>query len=333
MALSGTLTTMVGDRSKTVLVVIVNYRSAGLAVDCLRSLEPEVAAGSKARVVVVENASGDDSADRLASAIDREGWGGWVSLVVATRNGGFAAGNNVAIGPALASSTPPDLIWLLNPDTIVHPGALRELVDFFDRRPDVGLAGSRLEQRDGTVWPSAFRFPTVLSELESGLRFGPVSRLLDRHIVMPPPADEEVPTDWVAGASLMIRREVFEAVGLLDEAYFMYFEEVDFCLKAARAGWPCWYVPTSRVVHLVGQSSDLGTASEIQKRRPRYWFDARRRFFVVNHGRAKTFLANVAYTLSFATYRLRRMIQRKADPDPRWMLWDFFRYNFLPVKR
>ena len=326
-------TTMVGDRSKAVLVVIVNYRTAGLVVDCLRSLEAEVAASPGTRVVVVENASGDDEAERLASAIRAEGWGGWATLVVAARNGGFAAGNNVAIGPSLASSTPPDLVWLLNPDTIVLPGGLRELIKFLDRRPDVGLAGSRLEQRDGTVWPSAFRFPTVLGELESGLRLGPVSRLLDRHVVMPPPADGEVPTDWVAGASLMVRREVFEAVGLLDEGYFMYFEEVDFCLKAFRSGWPCWYVPKSRVVHLVGQSSGVTNVSEQRKRRPRYWFDARRRFFVVNHGRAKTFLANVAYTLSFATYRLRRMVQRKPDPDPRWMLWDFFRYNFLPVKR
>ncbi len=77
----------------------------------------------------------------------------------------------------------------------------------------------------------------------------------------------------------MVRREVFDAVGLLDDGYFMYFEEVDFCLKASRAGWPCWYVPASRVVHLVGQSSGVTDASPAAKRRPRYWFDARTRYF------------------------------------------------------
>jgi hypothetical protein len=326
-------TTMVGDGSKTVLVVIVNYRSAGLAVDCLRSLEPEVAAYPAARVVVVENASGDDEAERLASAIRSEGWGGWASLVVAPRNGGFAAGNNVAIAPALASSTPPDLVWLLNPDTIVRPGGLRELVKFLDRRPDVGLAGSRLEYPDEVPQRSAFNFPTILGELESGLRFGPVSRALRRHVHAPPVPEGECQIDWVAGASLMVRREVFEAIGLLDEGYFMYFEEVDFCLKAFRGGWPCWYVPSSRVVHLVGQSSGLTKRGEQQKRRPRYWFDARHRYFITNYGRAGTVAADVLYTLAFGTYRIRRQIQRKPDFDPEWMLWDFFRYNFLPVKR
>ena len=124
---------------------MVNYRSAGLAVNCLRSLEPEVAGHPGARAVVVENASGDDSADRLARAIREDGWGGWASLVVAPRNGGFAAGNNLAIAPALASGDPPDLIWMLNPDTLARPGALWGLVNFLAGHPEVGLAGSRLE--------------------------------------------------------------------------------------------------------------------------------------------------------------------------------------------
>jgi N-acetylglucosaminyl-diphospho-decaprenol L-rhamnosyltransferase len=326
------MTAMVGDGLKSLLVVIVNYRTAGLVIDCLRSLDPEVAAYPGARVVVVENASGDDSAERLASAISAEGWGGWVSLVVAPRNGGFAAGNNVAIAPALALNSPPALIWLLNPDTIVRPGALRALVDFLGRRPEVGLAGSRSETIDALPLQSAFRFPTILSELEGGLRFDPVSRLLKRHVLTPPVSDIEGPTDWVAGFSVMIRREVFEAIGLLDEGYFMYFEEVDFCLKAARAGWPCWYVPSSRVVHLVGQSSKLTKAGEHRKRRPGYWFEARRRFFLTNHGRAKTVTANVTHALAYASYRVRRRLQRKPDNDPQWMLWDFLRYNFLPAK-
>jgi GT2 family glycosyltransferase len=315
------------------LVVIVNYRSSGLAIDCLRSLEPEIASVPGARVVVVENASGDDSADRLAAAISGNGWAPWAELVVAPRNGGFAAGNNVAIAPALASSPAPDYLWLLNPDTVVRPGALVELVAFLERRPDVGLAGSRLEHPDGTAQHSSFRFPSILSELEGGLRLGVVTRLLERHATIYPVPEEECRVDWVAGASLLVRREVFDAVGLLDDGYFMYFEEVDFCLKASKAGWPCWYVPTSRVVHLVGQSSGVTKAGDERKRRPRYWFEARRRYFVASHGRFKARAADVAYALSLASYRVRRLVQRKPDLDPKWMLWDFIRYNFLPVKR
>jgi GT2 family glycosyltransferase len=322
-----------------VLIVIVNFRSAGLAIDCLRSLEPEVAAMPGAHAVVVENGSGDDSADRLAAAIAENGWGSWAELAIAPRNGGFAAGNNVAIAPALASPSPPDLVWLLNPDTVVRPGALGALVEFLEGRPDVGLAGSRLEHPDASPQGSAYRFPAPLHELNRGLQVAAVGRLLDRFGPGPVPdyewprvPDRACRVDWVAGASLMVRREVFGAIGLLDEGYFMYFEEVDFCLKAGRAGWPCWYVPASRVVHLVGQSSGVTRAGDERKRLPSYWFEARRRFFLSNYGRARTLTANLLYTVGYSTSRLRRLVRRKPDQDPRWMLWDFIRYNFLTLR-
>ena len=315
------------------LIVVVNYRSAELAIDCLASLEGEVAANPGTHVVVVENASGPDQADRLRGAIRDRGWSGWATLVVAARNGGFAAGNNVAIAPALAWARPPERFWLLNPDTVVRPGAMRVLVEFLAARPEVGLAGSRLEDPDGTAQISSFRFPSVLGELEGGLRFGPASRLLRGQSVVRPISDVAEATDWVAGASLMVRRDVFDRVGLLDERYFMYYEEVDFCRRARDAGWPCWYVPDSRVVHLVGRSSDVTSAAGATKRRPRYWFDARRLYFLTHHGRVRTGLANLLHVAAFASFRARRRLQRKPDGDPRLMLWDLVRYNFLPVRR
>jgi N-acetylglucosaminyl-diphospho-decaprenol L-rhamnosyltransferase len=316
-----------------VLIVIVNYRTSGLTVDCLRSLEAEVAAVPGSRVVVVENASGDDSAAVLSAAIAANGWGSWAELVESPSNGGFAAGNNVALAPAFSSASPPDYAWLLNPDTVVRPGALSELVGFLERRPDVGLAGSRLEHPDGRAQRSSFRFPTILGELEGGLRLGLATRLLERHVVSPPVPEGECRVDWVAGASLLVRRAVFEAVGLLDDGYFMYYEEVDFCLKANRAGWPCWYVPSSRVVHLVGQSSGVTAKGRERRRLPRYWFEARRRFFVANHGRAKALAANLAYLFANASCRLRWLIQGRPNTDPERMLLDFVRYNFLAGKR
>ncbi len=315
------------------LVVVVNYRSAALAIDCLASLEPEIRQEPGAHVVVVENASGADQVDQLRAAIDDHGWRGWVTLIAADRNGGFAAGNNVALAAALGRPNPPDLVWLLNPDTVVRPGALAALKGFLQDYPDVGLVGSRLEHPDGTAQNSAFRFPSILGELEGGLRFGPASRLLSGRSVVQPIADHPVAVDWVAGASLMIRRAVFDQVGLLDDRYFMYYEEVDFCRRAKAQGWACWYVPESRVVHLVGQSSDVTSAGGATKRRPRYWFDARNRYFLTHHGRARTLVANLVHVAAFASYRARRRLQRKPDGDPRLMLWDLVRYNFLPVKR
>jgi GT2 family glycosyltransferase len=315
------------------LIVIVNYRTTDLALDCLRSLADEVGAVPGTRVVVTDNASGDDSVPRLEAALRANGWGGWATIRPLEHNGGFAAGNNAAIRPALSGDEPPRYVLLLNPDTVVRPGALRALFDFMEGRPDVGIAGSRLEEPDGTPQTSAFRFPTVLGELDGGLRLGPASRLLSRWVIVPEIPRAPGPTDWVAGACMIIRRAVFDAIGLLDEGYFMYFEEVDFCHRARRAGWPCWYFPDARVVHLVGQSSGVTDPRASRRRRPGYWFRARRRYFLGNHGRVATLLADLAWALGYISYRLRRIVQRKPVDDAQWLLWDFIRFNFLLARR
>lgn len=313
-----------------VLVVIVNYRTGGLVVDCLRSLEGEVAGeGWRADVVVVDNCSGDGSLEAIRGEVESKGWGAWVRVTAAERNGGFAYGNNVGIREGLARGERPSYVLLLNPDTVVRPGAIKALVEFMERTPRAGIAGSRLEDPDGSVQVSAFRFPGVLSELESGLRIGMVSRLLSRWRASPPARGEEHETDWVAGASMIVRMEVFEEVGGLDERYFMYFEEVDFCLRARRAGWACWYVPGSRVVHLVGQASGIRGGEEKPKRRPAYWFESRRRFFVTNYGKVRAALADVAWASGFALWRVRRWALRKPDRDPLNLLGDFVRQSVL----
>lgn len=312
------------------LVVIVNYRTVDLTVDCLRSLAPEIAAVvDVARVVVTDNLSGDDSVPRLRNAIGDNGWAAWATLMPLPANGGFAYGNNAAIRPYLdrPAAERPDYVLLLNPDTIVRPGGVTELVKFMDARPEVGIAGSRLEDPDGTPQASAFRFHSIASEFEHGMRLGPVSRLLSRWRVAPPPSAEACPADWVSGASLIIRRAVLETVGLLDEGYFMYYEEVDLCRRARRAGVACWYVPASRVVHLVGAASGIGDSRKQRKRRPAYWFASRRRYFVRNHGRLYALLADAAYATAFATWRMRRAVQRKPDVDPPKFLTDFVRHS------
>lgn len=315
------------------LVAIINYRTGGLTVDCLASLEPEIRLardtfGGDVQVVVVDNASGDDSPDQIEQAIADHGWRDWCTLRRLPRNGGFAYGNNEAIRPTLATDDPPKYVWLLNPDTVVRPNALVELVRFLDDHPEAGIAGSRLEDPDGTPQSSAFRFPSILSELEGGTRVGLISRMLSAKVVAPPvPATTEpMPTDWMAGASLLVRREVFEKAGYMDEQYFMYFEEVAFCREAARAGFGRWYIPASRVVHLVGQASGV-TTKGTTKRRPAYWFDSRRRYFLSQLGGLRATLADAAWLGGFAAWRLRRKVQGKPDFDPPKLLADSFRHS------
>ncbi len=311
------------------LIVIVNYRTAGLTIDCLRSLQGEVKLLPGARVVVVDNASGDGSAETLTAAVVEHAWGDWASVLPLEHNGGFAAGNNAAIEPALRAAEPPQYVLLLNPDTVVRPGALGALVEFLETKAEVGIVGSRLEDPDGKPQRSAFRFPSIPGELEGGMRLGLVSKILSRWVVAPPVPDKACPTDWVSGACLLARREVFETVGLLDDRYFLYFEEVDFCKRAKRAGWPCWYLPAARVVHLEGQTPGVRGQSDREARRPAYWFDSRRRYFQTHLGPVGARLADLAWVLGFATFRVRQVLQRKPDNDPPRLLRDFFRHNFV----
>jgi GT2 family glycosyltransferase len=311
-----------------VCVIIVNYRTPALTVDCLRSLEAEVRTIGACRVVVVDNASPDDSAAVIAQAIADNNWGGWAEFRPLEKNLGFAAGNNAVLQREL-DSNPPDFFWLLNPDTVVRPGSLRPLLDYLQSHPHVGIVGSRLEDPDGTPQRSAFRFLTPASEFEQSTRFGITTWLLRPWQMAPPVRETPHPTDWVAGASMLVRREVFETAGLMDDRYFLYFEEVDFCLAARRAGWRCWYVPESRVVHLVGQSSGVTDTRAAPKPLPPYWFDSRRRYFRKNYGKLYSFSADLAWAIGWSLWRLRRRLQRKPDNDPPGLLVDFVRYNFL----
>jgi len=307
-----------------VLIVIVNYSTPRLVIDCLRSLAPQITPAT--RVIITDNASPDDSVPQIQSAIAANHWS-FAALMPLPKNGGFAYGNNAAIRPLLAANQLPPYILLLNPDTILLPNALAALTTFMDQNPQAAIAGSRLENPDATPQISAFRFPGILSEFESGFRLGLLTRLLSPIILAPPVQDVPHKTGWVAGASFLVRREVFEKIGLLDEAYFMYYEEVDFCLRAARAGFATWYVPQSRVIHLVGQASGINSAAVRPKRTPAYVFQSRRRYFVKNHGRLYAFFADAACLAAFSIYRLRRRLQRKPDTDPPHALADFARHS------
>jgi GT2 family glycosyltransferase len=307
------------------LVVILNYRVTDLTIDCLRSLAGRIDRVPQARVAVCENGTGGDAAERLRRAIDENGWARWADLTVVHPNRGFTGGNNLVVRAALASADPPEYVLLLNADTIVMDSALEALVDFMDRHPRAGMAGSTLVAPNGDPQASPFRFMSVVSELDHGLRLGLVSRLLSRWAIVPPRPVRACQVEWVSGAAMVLRSSMLERIGLLDEGLYTYFDDIDICLRARRAGWETWFVPESRIVHLEGAST--GVANRIVKRRPPYWFQARRRFFLKNHGPLYTALADVAFIGGFATWRVRRMIQRKPDTDPPSMLSDAIRHS------
>ncbi len=312
---------------RAVTVVIVTYRTAQLTIACLKSLLPERETPSiSLRAVVVDNASGD--APTIAAAIEREKWGSWVKLVEAPKNGGFSYGNNLGFAHARADR-PTDYLHMLNPDTIIRPGAVRVLVEFLESRPDVGIAGSSFENVDGSIWPIAFRFPSLLSEVEAGLKLGLVSRLLKGWVVPRIMGSEAQEVDWGAGASMMIRRELLDRIGGLDENYFLFFEETEFCWRAKRAGYSMWYVPKSRVMHIAGQSTKVAERNAPLKRFPDYWFESRRRYFISTRGTLGAWLIDLAAILASALGLLRLVAQGRRDRVVPNYVADLWRYSVL----
>ena len=307
-------------------VVIVNYRTGALVADCLASLKSEIEARPGTQVVVVDNASGDDSCERIQSAIDGLQAAGWARLVRSPVNGGFAAGNNLAIRPWLDATPRPDAFWLLNPDTRVIPGALQALVAALEEDRACGIAGSQLLEADGSPWPFAFRFPSIAGEFEACARLGLVTRFFGHRAIARQmntgPDAPRATVDWVSGASFIVRRRMIEEIGPMDERFFLYYEETELARRASDAGWTSVYVPTSRVLHISGQSTGVTGQQSERRRMPRYWFESRGRYFEQSHGRTYALMADLACVAGTLLWHLARIVRLRPNTDPPHFMTD-----------
>lgn len=309
------------NRKPVTWIITVNYRTADLVINSLRALDSQKDALGGGQVIIVDNASGDGSAEEIAAAIDSEGWGSWASIMPMSRNGGFAFGNNVGFSRAFSSAEHLDYLMLLNPDSVARKGAIESLITFMGEHPKAGIAGSRLENENGGIECSAHRFHSPLSELLEGARLGFLDRFLSNYEVTPALRDEAHLCDWVSGSSMIIRREVIEEIGLMDEGFFLYFEEVDFFQRAAKAGWQTWYVPESIVMHIEGASTGIKST----KRRPAYWYNSRRRYFVKHYGILALVMADLLWSIGRLTFFMRRFLKLGAQGelrDPKYYSFD-----------
>ncbi|HJW75160.1 MAG TPA: glycosyltransferase family 2 protein [Thermoleophilia bacterium] len=287
-------------------VIVLNYRTPDMTIDCLASMDGEIEPGF--RVVVVDNASGDGSAERLERAVVERGWSTWAAVLRSGVNGGFAAGNNLGIRSVDASA-----YLLLNSDTLVRPGALRELRDAMRVRPEAGIIGAGLLTAQGTPDQSFFRVTGPASELVRAAGTGPITRLLRRFDPILPPTEQPIEPGWVGFACVLIRREVLDAVGLLDHDYFMYFEDIDYCRRARQAGWKILYWPRAKVVHLLGGSSQVSSPADQRSRAPRYYYEARARYFAKFYGRHGLWLANALWHVGRLVAFPRELLGRSAS--------------------
>lgn len=297
-------------------VLVVNYRTADLVLDLLDSLRSELDP-ARDRVVIVDNASGDGSADRIARAIAGSPH---VQLVASDTNGGFGAGNNLA-----ASQVDAQAYLLLNSDTRVFEGAVERLWETLQSDPTIGLVGPRIEDTEGGAQVSCFRFPTPWSELIAGSATGPITRTLSRWEVPMRAADATCDPDWTSFAAVMIRREAFDAVGGLDEGYFLYFEDVDFCREARANGYRIVHEPRARVMHFESQSTTVFSVDRERKRRPRYYYQSRSRYFRKSYGRRGLLAGNALWTLGRGVAWVREALGNKAPHTVEYELFDRWR--------
>ena len=219
----------------SVLGIVLNYRTYELTERAIDAALVALDRVPGSALVVVDNDSGDGSYERLVALAATPSRKGRFEVVASGRNGGFGAGNNVAIRRALVGDARPEFVYVLNSDAFPEPDAVAALVAYLRAHPQVGLAGSSIVGVDGTPHETAFRFPSIASELETAMQLGVLTRLLESRRVPRPMPTESTVVDWVAGASLLVRREVFERVGLFDETFFLYFEETDLALPHGRS--------------------------------------------------------------------------------------------------
>ena len=303
----------------TILTVILNYRTAPMTLRAAEAAHAAMA-GLPGALVIVDNDSQDGSCDMLTQAVTERGWDadGRVRVLQTGWNGGFGAGCNAGIRAGLPDGTAPDYVYLLNSDAFPAPDAIRRLRDHLETHPQTGLAGSYIHGADGVPHVTAFRFPGVLSEFIGAARTGILTRLLARHDVVLPVPKESQRVDWLAGASLMIRRRALDEVGDFDEGFFLYFEETDLCRRARDAGWRTDYVRDAEVMHF----GSVSTGAKRWTRQPGYWFDSRRRYFVKHRGRLGATGATLARLAGGAIWQARRLIQRKPSAGPERFLRD-----------
>lgn len=266
-------------------IVIVNWNVGQLLADCLRSIEQQLERVDL-EVIVVDSGSSDGSPAMVQEAFP------WVILLDCGENVGFPKGNNLGLAISRGRH-----VLLLNPDTVVLDDALQVMMDYLDAHPEVGLVGGQLLNVDGSVQSSRRRFPTLSTAVLESTWLEPYAprSLLARYTMADAPEDQTTEVDWLVGACLMARREAVAQVGLMDEGYFMYSEELDWCRRFKTAGWRIVYLPEARIIHYVGKSSEQAVT-----RRHVNFQRAKLRYFYKFHGAAAGRLLRLVLILNYA---------------------------------
>lgn len=320
---------------RSIAVIIVNYGTADLTIQAVDSvLAQQQGAGAKgyeAQVHLVDNASPSGDAAVLSQAHADKGWGARVSLYLETENHGFGRGNNVVLDRLAAQGTPPDYVFLLNPDAQLENDVLSILLARAEADARVGMAGAGISLPGGSPVTAAFRFPSARADFAHAVNFGPISRLFKTAEVALPPDQPEGPVDWVAGAAVLMRFSMLQEIGFFDPVFFLYYEEVELMHRARQAGWTILYVPQARVIHAEGAATDQKSSRTERRAKPAYWYDSWRYYHAKTHGRGGAILSGLAWMTGAGLNYVIAPLRGQAPKAPRNFYPDFWRHVMRPL--
>jgi len=266
-------------RMLDVSVIIVNYNVRDFLHQALGSIQKALK-GIRSEIVVVDNASDDGSVEMLRRQFPQ------VKLIVNASNLGFAKANNIALKQARGK-----FLLLINPDTIMQEDTIRVMVEFLKNHPEVGLAGCKILNPDGSMEPACRRsFPTpwiAFSKIFGLSKLFPKTKLFGKYNLTYLSSEETYQVEAVSGSFMMVRKETFEQVGGLDESFFMYGEDLDWCYRIHQAGWQIYYVHSTQIIHYKGESTRRSSIDEI------HTFYEAMRLFVEKHVRSSSLFSMV----------------------------------------
>lgn len=299
------------------LVVIINYKTPKLVCEALCSLDGQINASSD-KVVVIDNASNDNSINEINAFVSAKNWGNWIDLIPSNVNGGFSAGNNLGIESAKAK-----YYLLLNSDAFVRDNAIELMVHEMELNPKAGIVGPKLEWENGEQQVSCFYNLTPWNTFLNVASTGILTRLFNKAGIneVAIPVDKFVQSpEWISFACVLIRNEAIQSVGLMDEEFFMYMEDVDYCRRIRKANWDILFCNNAKVVHLNnGYSNNLKT-----RKLPAYYYQSRARYFIKYYGRVGFFMTNILWYLGRLVSISREYLQgkeKKVSPDSYRDIW------------
>lgn len=294
-------------------ISIINYRTAGMTLDCVRSVLADIEradlGADAVQIVVIDNNSGDGSAEEIEAWIAAQDPPVPVTLIKSPDNSGYSGGHNHGLGAIHADS-----YLILNSDALLKPGFLTAMSEALDRHPEAGLIVPRLEGEDGVGQINCFRFASPFSELIRGAQTGPVTKLLKRHEVALTLEPEDRQIEWASFACILLNGRMVKEIGPMDEGYFLYYEDSEYCLRARRAGWSIIRAPEAVAIHFRGGSGPVKELARARKRAPEYYYRSRSRFLTQAHGKAGLLAANLAWYLGRGIAQARRLLGK---PVPR----------------